>query len=97
MELGGGIPQAETIDFNKNSNGGTYKVTLSGTSSGYKNNGNEYTWQDKICGEILTTILGVKNTDGLSISGNVVTVANSSLDGNNVSISNGYTLHFGTC
>ena len=192
LELGDGISQAETTNFKQSANGGTYTITLSGTSAGYKKNGNEYTWQDKIDGEtftitglksgltltennftrsngkitlkltdsmltenpteisisstdatnyaldysalstnsevkahwegfnyisdktatswtasnnnqkitytkatggeILTTISGVKSTDGLSVSGNVVTVSNSSLNKNNVSVSNGYTL-----
>ena len=43
-------------------------------------------------GEVLTKISGVKNTDGLSVSANVITVANSSLDESTVTVTNGYTL-----
>ncbi|MBQ9441976.1 MAG: hypothetical protein IJU55_03090 [Selenomonadaceae bacterium] len=59
----------------------TNSWTISGTTA-------KYGTSDKT----LVTVKGVKSLDGLSLSGKVVTVANSSLNKSKVTISNGYTL-----
>ena len=42
--------------------------------------------------ETLVTVKGVKSVDGLSLSGKVVTIANSALNKKKVTVNNGYTL-----
>ncbi len=46
--------------------------------------------------ETLITVSGVKSLDGISLEGNVVTISAASLDKNEVTISDGYTLALGT-
>jgi len=50
----------------------------------------------KAATKTLTKITGVKDTSGLSVSGKVVTVANSALNKKKITVSNGYTLKLGS-
>ena len=43
-------------------------------------------------GKTLVTVSGVKSLNGISLDGTIVTVANSALNGTNVTVSDGYTL-----
>ena len=66
----------------------TYKQT---TTAGYSIADNVITYNKKST-KTLATVTGVKSTKGLSVSGNVITVAKASLNAKKVTISNGYTL-----
>ena len=72
----------------------TYKQTI---SAGYKlASDSKSISYSKASTKTLTTITGVKSTDGLTVSGNVVTVSNSALNKKKITVSNGYTLKLGS-
>ena len=70
-----------TAKYNQTTTAG-YKLASDSKSISYS----------KATTKTLTTITGVKSTDGLSVSGNVVTVSNSALNKKKITISDGYTL-----
>ena len=70
----------------------TYKQT---TKAGYKLSNNVITYSKKAT-KTLTKITGIKDINGLSVSGKVVTVANSALDKKKITVINGYTLKLGS-
>ena len=73
---------------------GTATYRSAATSEGYRLEDNQINYIEASGGETFT-VAGVKSKDGLSLSGKVVTVANSALNKNAVSISDGYTLALG--
>ena len=67
----------------------TYKKVA--TNAGYTLANNQITYTPASGGDTVA-VNGVKSTEGLSIDGNVVTVATSSLNNTRVTVSDGYTL-----
>ena len=84
-------PQITAAHWELNSTTATYKNTS--TSAGYSVVNNQIVYNEANGGEDLITVNGVKSLDGISQSGSTITIANSSLNQSNVTISNGYTLN----
>ena len=61
-------------------------------TTGYKLDNNQISYVTAGGGKTLTKVSGVKSLNGLSLNGNVVTVAKSSVNKNKITINNGYTL-----
>ena len=72
----------------------TYKA--GDTTSGYTLADNKISYAEAKVGENLVTVSGIKSLDGLTLNGKVVTVAESSLNDVDVTISAGYTLALAT-
>lgn len=68
----------------------TYKTKE--TLAGYSVANNQIKYTEGSGGETLVTVSGVKSIEGLSLNGKVVKVANSALNEDTVTISDGYTL-----
>ena len=83
-------PQTATAHWEINGTTATYKS--SSTSAGYSVVNNQIIYNVASGGENLITINGVKSLDGIYLNGNTITVSNSSLNQENVTISNGYNL-----
>ncbi|MBR4152836.1 MAG: hypothetical protein IKT98_07740, partial [Selenomonadaceae bacterium] len=83
-------PQDTAAHWELDSTTATYKNNY--TSAGYSVVNNQIVYNEASGGEDLITISGVKSLDGISLSGNTITIANSSLNQSNVTISNGYNL-----
>ena len=91
LEIGNDVetPSTTAANWTLNGNVATYKAAF--TSAGYSVSNNQIMYTPASGGEEVK-ITGVQSTAGLSISGNVITVAASALNNSNVTISEGYTL-----
>ena len=91
LSLASDVPLSTSTDVNWSHSGTTATYKSGATTAGYKLDNNQISYVPA-SGEQAFTVMGVKSTDGLSLSGNVVTVAASALNSMNVTISDGYTL-----
>ena len=97
LTLGENIPEVETYQENSWRLDGTTASYVSGTTTkGYFVEKNRIVYKTNTEGETLVTIEGVVSTDGLSLSGNVITISASSLGNDTVTVSDGYTLQLGS-
>ena len=87
-------PQTTAAHWELNGSIATYKNTL--TSAGYSVVNNQIIYNEASGGEILITVDGVKSADGISLSGNTITVGAAALNNSNVTVSNGYILSLAT-
>lgn len=71
---------------------GTTAEYYGGTTAGYELKNNQVNYVTASDGETLIIVDGVKDTAGLSLSGNVVTISSAALNGEQITISEGYTL-----
>ena len=85
-------PQTTAAGWTFKGNVATYKNES--TSAGYELVDNQIVYTPASGGETLIKVRGVKSADGLSLNGNVVTVAAKALNKTDVTISDGYTLEF---
>ena len=92
MALADDAPKAKTTPaaWTYKDNVATYKAAS--TSEDYSVVNNQIVYTGASGGGEMFTVTGVKSSDGLTVSGNTVTVAASALNSTNVSISNGYNL-----
>ena len=91
LALGSDAPTPQPIAGGWTHSGTTATYTAAATSAGYSVVNNEIVYAQASGGNSFT-VTGVKSADGLTFSGDTVTIAASSLDGKNVSISDGYKL-----
>ena len=70
--------------------------TGAGQTAGYTLADNKITYSSAKDGDVLFTITGVKGIDGLKLTGTTVTVSAAALNGDEVTISDGYTLALGS-
>ncbi|MBR0061143.1 MAG: hypothetical protein IJP68_06645, partial [Selenomonadaceae bacterium] len=87
-------PQPTAAHWEHSGTTATYKNDY--TSAGYSISNKQIVYSEATGGDTLITVKGVKSLGGVSLKDSVVTVSNSSLNQTAVTISNGYTLAFGS-
>ena len=94
LKLDDDVPKPSTKKAAWNIDGTTATYKSSYKTAGYSlaKDNKSISYTEATTAEILATVTGIKSTKGLSVSGNVVTVKNSALNKEKVTISNGYTL-----
>ncbi|MBR4903770.1 MAG: calcium-binding protein, partial [Selenomonadaceae bacterium] len=70
----------------------TYKSSYKTAGYSLAKDNKSISYTEATTAEILATVTGIKSTKGLSVNGNVVTVKNSALNKEKVTISDGYTI-----
>ena len=92
LALANDVTRSQTTSAHWELKGSTATYKNTSTSAGYSVVSNQIVYNEANGGEALITVNGVKSLDGISQSGSNITIANSSLNQSNVTISNGYNL-----
>ena len=92
LKLGSDATKSKTTAAGWTLKGTTATYKESSTTAGYQLADNQISYVKASGGKTLATVKGVKNAKGLSLSGNVITVAKTSLGTAKITVSDGYTL-----
>ena len=95
LALGRDVTKPKTTSAAWSISGTTATYKNSSTTAGYTLADNKISYTAASGGETLATVTGVKSTNGLSLSGNTITVSSAALNQSTVTVSNGYTLALG--
>ena len=91
LALASDVEKSSTIAAIWTNSGATFTYTATSTSAGYKLYDNKISYITASGGEQFT-LTGLKDTSAVTVSGKVVIIGKDSLNGENVTISDGYTL-----
>ncbi len=92
LNLSSSVDSPESVAAHWELSGTAATYHAEGTSAGYTLENNQIIYYAETGSDVLATVTGVKSLSGISLSGTEITISAASLNEENVTVSDGYTL-----